>query len=141
MTKPISVAVLILLIVAPTAASDQEDAAADAVATAFLQARQAAHLSKVERMGKNKFREKTCRHDLRLPSGLINDVVYETSDPAQLPESAQKLATSPDSARLTARFGLGVCLLSSSSSGQPRYSVLITTYESHWTSFWRIFWE
>jgi hypothetical protein len=39
MAKLIFSALLIFLIVVPTAASDQEDAAADAVATAFLQVR------------------------------------------------------------------------------------------------------
>lgn len=140
MTKLIFSALLIFLIVVPTAASDQEDAAADAVATAFLQVRQAAHLSKLERMGRNTFREKVCKQDMRFPSGWINDVVYETSDPAHLLESAQRLATWPDSSKTAARFGLGVCLLSSS-SGQAKYSVLIATYESRRTSFWRIFWE
>jgi len=141
MTKLIFSALLIFLIVLPTAASDQEDVAADAVATAFLQVRQAAHLSKLERMGRNTFREKVCKQDMRFPSGWINDVVYETSDPAHLPESAQRLATWPDSSKVAARFGLGVCLLRSSSPGQPKYSVLIATYEPRRTSFWRIFWE
>jgi hypothetical protein len=132
---------LVLLIVLPAVASDQEDAAADAVATAFLQARQAALLSKLERMGRNTFREKVCRQDLRFPSGLIKDVVYETSDPAHLPESAERLATGPDSSKVAARFGLGVCVLSSNSPAQPKYSVVIATFESRRTSFWRIFWE
>jgi hypothetical protein len=69
MAKLIFSALLILLVVAPTAASDQEDAAADAVATAFLQVRQTAHLSKLERMGRNTFREKLCKQDMRFPSG------------------------------------------------------------------------
>jgi hypothetical protein len=93
MTKLIFSALLIFLIVVPTAASDQEDAAADAVAAAFLQVRQAAHLSKLERMGRNTFREKACKQDMRFPFGWINDVVYETSDPAHLPDPAQRLAT------------------------------------------------
>jgi hypothetical protein len=135
MTKLIFSALLIFLIVIPMAASDQEDAAADTVAAAFLQVRQAAHLSKVERMGRNTLREKVCKQDMRLPSGWITDVVYETSDPARLPVSAQRLATRPDSSKVAAR------LLSSSSSGEPKYSVLIATYESQWTSFWRVFWE
>jgi hypothetical protein len=141
MTKLIFSALLIFLIVVSAAASDPEDAVANAVAIAFLQVRQAAHLSKLERMGKNTFRGKVCNKDMRFPSGWINDVVYETSDPAHLPESAQRLATWPDSSKVTARFGLGVCLLSSSSLGQPKYSVLIATYESRRASLWRIFWE
>jgi hypothetical protein len=141
MAKPIFPALLIFLIVVPTVASDQEDVAADAVAAAFLQVRQAAHLSKLERMGRNTFREKVCKDDRRFPSGWINDVLYETSDPAHLPESAQRLATWPDTGKTAARFGLGICLLSSTSSGQRKYTVLIATYESQWTSFWRIFWE
>jgi hypothetical protein len=99
MTKLIFSALLVFLIVVPTAASDQEDAAADAVAAAFLQVRQAAHLSKLERMGRNTFREKVCKQDMRFPSGWINDVAYETSDPARLPESAQRLATWPDTGK------------------------------------------
>ncbi len=122
------------------AASPQEDAAADAVATAFMNARQAANLPKLERMGRNNFQEKVCKHDLRFPSGLINDVLYETSDPAQLPESAQNLAISPDTYKTATRFGVGVCL-KPGSPGQPTYSVVIATYESRITSFWRIFWE
>ena len=134
-------ALLIFLIEVPTAASDREDAAVNAVATAFLQVREAAHLSKLERMGRNTFREKVCKQDMRFPSGWINDVVYETSDPARLPESAQRLATWPDSTKVAARFGLGVRLLSSRSPGQPKYSVLVATYESRRTNFWRISWE
>jgi hypothetical protein len=134
-------ALLVLLIVIPAVASDQEDAAAGATAKAFLQARQAAHLSKLERMGRNTFRERVCKQDLRFPSGLIKDVAYETSDPARLPESAERLATGPDSSKVAARFGLGVCVLSSSSSGQQKCSVVIATFESRRTSFWRIFWE
>jgi len=122
-------------------ASDQEDVAADAVATAFLQARETAHLSKLERMGRNTFRKQVCKQNLRLPSGLINDVTYKTSDPSSLPELAQKLATTPDSYRVTARFGMGVCILKAGPSERPEYSIFIATYESRWTSFWRILWE
>jgi hypothetical protein len=122
------------------AASPQEDAAADAVATAFINARQAANLPKLERMGRNTFQEKICKHDLRFPSGLINNVLYETSDPAQLPESAQKLAISPDKYKTATRFGVGVCL-KTGPPGQPTYSVVVATYESRATSFLRIFWE
>jgi hypothetical protein len=131
---------LVLFVVLPTAASEQEDTAADAVATAFVQARQAAHLSKLERMGRNTFREKVCKQDMRFSSGLINDVVYKTSEPAHLPAEAQRLATWPDRGKSAVRFGVGVCLLGNS-SGPTTYSVLIATYESHGTSFWRIFWE
>jgi hypothetical protein len=141
MKKLIFSALLVFLIVVPTTASDQEDAAGDAVAAAFLQVRQAAHLSKLESMGRNTFRERVCKQDVRMPSGWINEVVYETSDPAHLPESAQRLARQPDTSKAAGRFGLGVCLLSSSSHGPPKYSVLIAIYESRWTSFWRIFWE
>src|ERR1700684_2238215 len=139
MARLIFSALLIFLIVVATVASDQEDAAADAVATAFLQVRQAAHLSKLERMGRNTFREKVCNQDMRFPSGLIRDVVYQTSDPAQLPESAQRLATASDTSKTAVRFGLGVCSLNSGSAGQPNYSVVIATYESRAASFWRIF--
>ncbi len=137
----ISSGLLMAIFAFPTVASEQEDAAADAVTAAFMNARQAARLSKLERMGRNAFREKVCKHDMRFPSGLINDVLYQTSDPAQLPESAQRLATSPDTSKTAARFGVGVCLVKPASLGQPTYSVLIATYESRLTSFWRIFWE
>jgi hypothetical protein len=140
MTKLILYAWLVFLLVVPTVASDREDAAADAVAAAFNQARQTAHLSKLERMGKNAFREKICRRDMRFASGLINDVVYETSDPAHLPESAFRLAAWPDRGKAAVRFGVGVCLVNDS-PGPPKYSVLIATYESRWTSFWRVFWD
>jgi hypothetical protein len=122
-------------------ATQQEDAAADVVAAAFVNVRQSANLSRLERMGKNPFREKVCRHDMRFGSGLIRTVAYETSDLAQLPGSAQRLATSPDSGKTAARFGIGVCFLKNNSLGKPTYSVLIATYESRSTSFWRIFWD
>jgi hypothetical protein len=141
MNKLIRFTLLIFLVTLAVVASDQEDAAADAVAKAFLQARQAAHLSKLERMGRNTFRKRVCKHDDRMPSGWINEVAYETFDLAELPDSAQRLASSPDSYKIASRFGIGVCMVSDNSAGRPRYSVLIATYESRLTSFWRIFWE
>ncbi len=141
MRKLLPSALLIFLVVLPTAASDQDDAAADTVAATFMQARQAANLSKLERMGRNTFREKVCKQDMRFASGLIIDVVYQTSDPARLPEAAQRLARWPDTSKTAARFGVGVCSLNNGSLGQPRYSVLIATYESRLASFWRIFWD
>ena len=140
MKRLIPCALLIFLIALPTIATDQEDAAADAAAAAFAQVRQAAHLSKLERMGRNPFREQVCNQDMRFSSGLINDVRYQTSDPAHIPESAVRLATAPDTGKTAARFGLGVCSLSGS-VGPPEYSVLIATYESRPASFWRIFWD
>ena len=139
--KLIFSALLIFLTVSATAATDQEDATADSVSAAFLQARQAAHLSKLERMGRNMFRQKVCKQDMRFASGVIDDVVYQTSDPSLLPDSAQRLATWPDSGKIAVRFGVGVCRLDSSALGSPKYSILIVTYESRWTSFTRIFWE
>ncbi len=139
--KRISWVLLIFLVALAVLASDQEDAAADTVAAAFMQARQTAHLSKLERMSRNGFREKVCKQDMRFPSGLIKDVAYQTSDPAFLPESAQRLATWPDTSKAAARFEIGVCSLKSGSLGQPKYSVLIATYESRAVSFWRIFWD
>jgi hypothetical protein len=122
-------------------ATQQEDSVADVVAAAFTKTRQEAHLSKLERMDRNPFREKVCKKDLRFPSGLITDVLYETSDPPQLPESVQKLAVLPDTSKTAARFGVGVCLLRTNPNGQTIYSVLIATYESRETGFWRIFWD
>jgi hypothetical protein len=139
--KLIPVTLLILFALMSTAASHQDCAAADAVASAFMQARQAAHLSQLDRMGRNTFRKKVCKQDMRFSSGLIKDVVYQTSDPAQIPESAQRLATWPDTSKTAARFGVGVCSLNTNSVGQPKYSVLIATYESRSASFWRIFWD
>jgi hypothetical protein len=141
MTKLIFSALLIFLSALPSVASDQEDKAADAVGAAFIQARQAAHVSKLERIGRNEFRQRVCEQDMRMPSGWINEVVYQTADPAHLPETAQQLALQPDASKTAARFGVGVCLLTSSPGERPRFSVLIATYESRWTSFWRIFWE
>jgi hypothetical protein len=132
---------LIFLALLPTFASDQEDAAADVVSAAFMQARQAAHLSKLKRMGRNTFREKVCTRDMRFSSGLILDVVFQPDDLGHLPESARRLATWLDTRKTASRFGVGVCLLNGSSPGQPQYSVLMATYESRWISFWRIFWE
>ncbi|HYL64035.1 MAG TPA: hypothetical protein VE077_15575 [Candidatus Methylomirabilis sp.] len=77
----------------------------------------------------------------RMPSGWINAVDYETFDPAELPESARRLARWLDTGKAASRFGIGVSMLSGSSPAHPKYSVLIATYESRWTSFWRIFWE
>jgi hypothetical protein len=51
------------------------------------------------------------------------------------------LATWPDSGKTAARFGVGVCQLDSSSVASLKYSILIATYESRWTSFTRIFWD
>ena len=141
MAKLIFYASLIFLTILPTVASDQEDKAADVVASAFIQARQGANLSSLERMGRNAFRQKVCDRDMRFPSGWINDVTYQTSDPAQLPEPARKLAAWPATSKVAVRFGVGVCLLSSGPVAQPKFSVLIAIYESRWTSFWRIFWE
>jgi hypothetical protein len=122
-------------------ASKPDDTGADSVTTSFLAARQAAHLPKMSRIDRNVFGEKVCNHDLRMPAGLIKDVQYETTDPTLLPAPARQLATSPDADKIAERFGVGVCSLSADSSGKIRYLVLIATYESRWTSFWRIFWE
>lgn len=135
--------VLVVSLLAPLVAtgSKPDDASADAVADAFVEARESSHLPRLTRMGRNVFGEKICAHDMRMPSGLINDVLYETSAPAHLSDAARKLATSPDSYRVAARFGIGVCSLGPDASGKMSYSVFIATYESRWTSFWRIFWE
>jgi hypothetical protein len=140
--KTIGFAVVVSLLAPLTAtASKPEDTNADAVAAAFVEARQFAHLPKLTRMDRNPFGERICKHDMRMPSGLIKDVLYETSDPASLSDAARQLAISPDSYRVTARFGVGVCSLGADSSGKVSYSVFIATYESRWSSFWRIFWE
>jgi hypothetical protein len=123
------ICVTVLLSISASA-STQEDAAADAVAAAFINARSAAQLPKLERMGKNTFREKVCKHDMRFSSGLIETSLYETSDPGQLSGSAQKMAVAQWPGRTAARFGIGVCLTGSTSGGKPTYSVLIATYES-----------
>jgi hypothetical protein len=140
-TAPIVVAFVLVASVV-VSSSQQEDRAADLVAAAFEQARSAAHLFKLERIGGNKFREKVCKHDLRFASGLILTVQYQTSDPGQLPEAARRLAIHPDDGyRVTARYGIGVCAVGQGSSDQLMYSVLIATYESPWNSFLRSFWE
>lgn len=125
----------------PNFASQREDTAADAVAKAFVNARQSAHLPTLRRMGRNIFRKQVCQHELRFPAGLINDVPYDTSNPAQLPELARRLAVASDAGKTTVRFAVGVCFARMNSLGQPIYSVVIATYESRGTSFWRIFWE
>lgn len=123
-------------------ASQQEDRAADSVAAAFVQARDAAHLSKLGRMDGNTFREKVCKDDLRFASGVILTAQYQTSDPGHLPEIAQHLAVHPDDGyRVTTRFGVGACTIGQEASGKTVYSVLIATYESRWNSFVRFFWE
>ena len=139
-----AVSVLLLCVWAfclPQSVSQQEDVVADDVASAFLNLRGAAHLPKLNRMGKNVFRQQVCTHDLRFPSGLIKSVVYESSDPVQLPEAARQLAVAPDSGKTAARFGIGVCSISTKSTGGPLFSMVIATYESRQTSFWRIFWD
>jgi hypothetical protein len=70
-----------------------DDTAADAVTVAFVEARQAAHLPKVSRIGRNAFGEEVCIHDLRMPSGLVKDVLYESTDPTLLSDAARQLAT------------------------------------------------
>ncbi len=135
-------AAFILVVSMPVFASQQEDRAADSVATAFMQARDAAHFSKLERMGRNTFREKVCRHDLRFASGVMLTAQYRTTDPGHLPEVAQQLAVHPDDGyRVTTRFGVGVCAVGHDPTGKTVYSILIATYESRWNSFLRIFWE
>jgi len=135
--------IMVIISILPMSASGstEEDAAADAVAGAFMNARGAAQLPKLERMSKNIFREKVCKHEMRLPSGLINSVLYQTSEPGQLPESAQKLAVEQGPGKTLARFGIGVCLEQSASGGRQTFSVFIATYESRLNSFWRVFWE
>jgi hypothetical protein len=125
---------LISLIALPTVASYQETAAADVVASAFMQVRQTAQQPSLERMRRNTFREQACKGDTNFPHGMIRYVVYQTSDPADLPESAQRLATWPDKYRIVSRFGVGVCLVSD--AGQPKYSIVIAIYRSRWNSFW-----
>jgi hypothetical protein len=123
-------------------ASQHEDRATDSVAAAFVQARDAAHLSKLGRMDGNTFREKACKHDLRFASGVILTAEYQTFDPVHLPEVAQQLAVHPDDGyRVTTRFGVGACAIGQERSGKTVYSVLIATYESPWNSFVRFFWE
>ena|ERR1700677_3044854 len=122
-------------------ASQQEDVAADAAASAFVNVRAATGLPKLNRIGRNVFRKQACTHDLRFPSGLIKNVVYETSNPDQLPEAARQLANAPDSSKTAARFGSGVCSMKTNPPGQPVYSIIIATYESRSSSFWRIFWN
>jgi hypothetical protein len=128
---------LALLIPLAAIASQPDDKAADAVSSAFIEARQAAHQSKLNRIGGNRFRRQVCKHDLRMPSGLITDVLYVTADPAHLSEAARRLAASSVGYRDVARFGVGVCSHGPDSSGKVTYSVLIATYCSRWGSFWR----
>lgn len=134
-------ALCLAVLYSPAAASQQEDAAADAVAAAFATARQIGHMSKLQRIDKNAFRKQVCNRDMRFPSGLIENVTYKTSTPAQLPEEAKRLATKPDSGKTAARFGVGVCAINAGALGAETYSVVIATYESRGASFWRIFWE
>jgi len=135
-------AVVAVVAVVIALAANAQDVAADAVAKAFTRIRLAAHLPPFSRMGRNTFGDKVCQHDFRMPSGNIDLVRYETSNPSQLPEAAQKLAIRPDDGyRKAVRYGIGVCALTTSASGSPRFSVLIATYESRWKSFVRIFWE
>jgi hypothetical protein len=130
----------VFLIGLPATASEQEDKAADAVATGFVQARQQAHKPKLKRIGRNVFREKVCNHDMRFSSGVIRVASYETSDPVHLADEVRILAVSPDSTFVAARFGVGVCMIAHS-SGPPSYSILVATYTSRWVSFWRTFWD
>jgi len=137
-SKLISLILLFSLLVIPSIANEQEDAAADSVAAAFVQARQAAKLSKLERMGRNKFREKICKKDFRFAAGLISDVRYETATPGELPDSARELARWNHSGAVAARFGVGVCEVDGA-TGQKKFAVIIVLYESRWESFWRAF--
>jgi hypothetical protein len=138
-TKSVLVALVVLLAL-PVAASIREDTSADAIASAFLQARDAAQLPKISRMGRNAFRKQACS-DRRFADGLILDVTYKTTDPGTLPEAALKLAARADGDKVTARFGVGVCFVGNDSASQPEYNAIIATYESRWNSFWHAFWE
>ncbi len=137
----ITSALAIALVPLVALASQPDSKAADAVSAAFIAARESAHLSRLSRIDGNTFAKQVCTNDLRMPSGWINDVRYKTSDPAQLPDEAQRLARTRDFGKTAARFGVGVCSLGSDSSGKMSYDVLIAIYESKWTSFWRMFWE
>lgn len=139
--RVIATVLLLICVVGGSLAQKPDDKAANDVASAFVSARQPAHLSRLNRMDTNPFGEKVCQKDLRMPSGLINDVQYTTIDPSQLPPDAEKFATAQDTYKAAVRFGVGVCSLGPDQTGKNKYSVLIATYESRWTSFWRIFWE
>jgi hypothetical protein len=142
MRKYWSVLVFAVVVVGSALAANPPDVAAVAVAKAFTSARLAAHLPPLSRMGRNTFGNKVCHHDFRMPSGNIDLVRYETPDPSQLPEAAQKLAiTTGDGYHKAVRYGVGVCVLATSAGDSPRFSVLVATYESRWESFVRIFWE
>jgi hypothetical protein len=91
-----SVLLFPVVVVVIALAANPQDVAADAVAKTFINTRRAAHLPPLSRMGRNTFGDKVCQRDLRMPSGNIGLVRYETSDPSQLPETAQKLAIRPD---------------------------------------------
>jgi hypothetical protein len=134
----ISLILLFSLLVIPAFANLREDAAADAVAAAFVRARQDAKRPELERMGRNKFREKICKKDFRFAAGLISDVKYETSAPGDLPDSARELAAWNHSGAVAARFGVGVCEVDGAASGK-KFAVIIVLYESRWESFWRAF--
>jgi hypothetical protein len=137
-----SVLLFLVGVVVIALAANPQDVAADAVAKTFINTRRAAHLPPLSRMGRNTFGDKVCQRDLRMPSGNIGLVRFETSDPSQLPETARKLAIRPDDGKRKAvRYGIGVCLLATAAGDSPRFSVLIATYESRWESFVRIFWE
>lgn len=134
----IALVTLLIFLALPVTAANQEDAAADTVALAFVDAREAAHLQRISRIGRNTFHKQACG-DRRFASGLILDVTYKTADPSTLPDSARKLAVRRDGYTITARFGVGVCFVGNDSTGQPEYNVIIATYESRWASFWRTF--
>lgn len=138
--KKIAVFALLVFAAIAVSAANQENAAADQVALAFAQARGAAHLPNISRIGQNAFHKQACG-DRRFADGLILDVTYKTTDPGTLPEPARKLAARPDRDKTTARFGVGACLVGNDSTGQPEYNMIIATYESRWNSFWHAFWE
>lgn len=142
MRKLWAVVVFVLVAAVIAFAANPQDVTADTVARAFTEARLAAHLTPLSRMGRNTFADRVCHHDFRMSSGNIDLVRYETSDPSQLPESAEKFATERDDGyRRAVRYGIGVCVLDRVAGGGPKFSVLIATYKSRWQSFVRIFWE
>jgi hypothetical protein len=120
-----------------------QDVAADVIAKAFTDTRLAAQLPPLSRMGRNIFGDKVCRDDNRMPSAFIDWAKYETSDPLQLPEAAQRLAKwqNGKGSRKAVRYGVGVCSLVTSAGANARFAVVIAIYESRWESFVRIFWE
>jgi hypothetical protein len=125
--------------------SIREKDAADAVAKLVLEERRQAHLSKLHRIEDPGLRADACERarqgNVRTwegPSshgkvGIISGVEYSTSDPRQPLPELLSFATRKEHWEAH-RFGVGVCLLNTTTEASVRYWITIASYEGAFKS-------